>query len=141
NTTDPISLFITRVSTNVYEVGWMQNGVRHVVTANSTVFQPYNFSTNVPGAAIGFYADVRTDLASSPVGLDNLHITSGTAFNTVSIAGDLSLTATGRLGLDVSEFDFTALDVSGSANLAGTLSVNLLNGFMPQEGASYAFLS
>ena len=27
---------------------------------------------NVPGAAVGFYADVRANLASSPVGLDNL---------------------------------------------------------------------
>jgi autotransporter-associated beta strand protein len=141
NTTDPMKLFVTRVSAGTVEVGWIQNGVRHVVTANGTVIQPYNFTTNIPGAAIGFYADVRADLPSSPVGLDNLQITTGTANNTVTVNGNLNLAASGTLDLDISAFDSTAVNVTGTATLAGTLSINLLNGFMPSEGATYDFLN
>jgi fibronectin-binding autotransporter adhesin len=141
NRAQSMQLFVTRVSAGSFEVGWIQNGVRHVVTANGTDFQPYNFATNVPGAAIGFYADVRADLPSSPVGLDNLQITTGTANNALTVNGNLNLAASGVLDLDISAFDSTSVNVTGTANLAGTLSINLLNGFMPEEGNSYDFLN
>jgi hypothetical protein len=75
-TAPPEHLFISRIETNKFIVGWVDNGLAHIVTSNGTVIQPYNFTgaTNVPGAAVGFYADVRTAIASSPTGLDNLQI-------------------------------------------------------------------
>lgn len=77
NTTDPLSLFITRTSANTFEVGWLQNDTRHVLTNNGTPFQPYTFTdANVPGDAVGFYSDIRTNLASAPVTMDNLRIES-----------------------------------------------------------------
>jgi PEP-CTERM motif len=74
NTTDRLVLFIDRLTTNDFEVGWLQGGTRHVLTANGGSFAPYTLTTNVPGAEVGFYADVRADLSSSPVGLDDLRI-------------------------------------------------------------------
>src|SRR3972149_7456256 len=74
------SLFIKRLTTNTYEVGWMEGGIRHVLTANGNplggVGIPYYTITdaNVPGAAVGFYADARADVAASPSALDNLRI-------------------------------------------------------------------
>jgi len=70
---NPISLYIARLATNTFEVGWIQGSTRHAITANGTAIMPYTITdANVPGAAVGFYADVRANLASSPVGLDNL---------------------------------------------------------------------
>jgi autotransporter-associated beta strand protein len=126
-------LFIARTASDTYEVGWYDGGTRNILTTRTGV----NASV---GNNVGFYSDLRIAGATYD-GLDNLVITTGTAFNTISVAGNLNLAATGTLELDVSAFDFTSLDVSGSATLAGTLSVNLLDGFMPEEGTSYAFLT
>jgi hypothetical protein len=126
-------LFIARTATDAYEVGWYDGTTRNILTTLT------GLDTTV-GNNVGFYSDLRVDAAGYS-GLDNLVITTGTPNNTVSIDGNLTLAGTGTLELDVSAFDFTALDVSGSASLAGTLSVNLLNGFMPEEGTNYAFLT
>jgi hypothetical protein len=69
------SLFITRLTANTYDVGWIAGTVKHSLTNNNGVIMPYTITdANVPGAAVGFYADVRTTLAASPVQLDNLRI-------------------------------------------------------------------
>lgn len=74
NTTDPLSLYISLLTANKFEVGWIQNNVRHPLTANGTALN-YTYTTSpVPGAAVGYYADVRVAIASSPIGLDNLQI-------------------------------------------------------------------
>jgi hypothetical protein len=73
NVASPISLYIARLTANTFEAGWIQGSTRHAITANGTAIMPYTITdANVPGAAVGFYADVRANLASSPVGLDNL---------------------------------------------------------------------
>jgi autotransporter-associated beta strand protein len=128
-------LFIARTDTSVFELGYYDNNGTRTIMRTEDVGANVSIANNV-----GFYSDLRADGVGYN-GLDNLVITTGTPNNTVSIAGNLTLAATGTLELDVSAFDFTALDVSGSASLAGTLSINLLNGFQPAEGASYAFLS
>lgn len=67
-TTDPLALYITRTATNVFEVGFVQNSVKRAV-------QTYTITdANVPGAAVGFYTDLRASLATTPVSLDNLRI-------------------------------------------------------------------
>lgn len=74
NTTDPLSLYIARLSANEFEVGWFQNGTFHALTNNGGVINPYVVDNADVGLALGFYADVRADLAASPVTLDNLRI-------------------------------------------------------------------
>jgi hypothetical protein len=72
----PDSLYITRLTETKFEVGWIDGGIQHALTGNNALIMPYDFTgaTNVPGFAIGFYADVRATIAGSPVGLDNLRI-------------------------------------------------------------------
>jgi hypothetical protein len=68
-------IYIARLTANTFEVGWVDGGVQHVLTNNGAAFSPYTITdTNVPGAAVGFYTDMRADLAASPVQLDNLRI-------------------------------------------------------------------
>jgi hypothetical protein len=127
-------LFIARTATDTVELGYYAGGVRTImrtenVGANTSIFNN-----------IGFYSDLRAD-AVGYNGLDNLQITTGTANNTVTVNGDLNLAASGTLELDISAFDSTAVNITGTATLAGTLSINLLNGFMPAEGATYDFLN
>lgn len=70
------SLYITRLTANTFEVGWIDAGIQHPLQNNQVLIMPYDFTgaTNVPGLAVGFYADVRATMDSSPVGLDNLRI-------------------------------------------------------------------
>jgi hypothetical protein len=128
-------LFIARTASNIFELGYYDNNGVRTVMRTEDVGANLTIANNV-----GFYSDLRAD-AVGYNGLDNLVITTGTPNNTLSIDGNLILAASGTLELDVSAFDFTSLDVSGSASLGGTLSINLLNGFMPAEGASYGFVT
>jgi hypothetical protein len=76
-TAPPDYLFIDRITATKFNVGWIDGGITHVLTNNGAAFAlPYEFTgaTNVPGAAVGFYGDVRVAIASSPTGLDNLQI-------------------------------------------------------------------
>lgn len=85
-------LFIDRLTATKFRVGWVDNGVESYLTNNGNVISPFNNppvadghiysdytydfagAVNVPGAAIGFYGDLRTVLAATPYGLDNLQI-------------------------------------------------------------------
>ena len=66
-------LYIERTTATKFTVGWIDAGVKHALTANNNPLN-YDFTTNVPGAAIGFYSDLRAAIGSSPVALDNLSI-------------------------------------------------------------------
>lgn len=59
----------------------------------------------------------------------------------LTIVGNYTQTVTGVLNLDVGGYnpgtDFDQLIVTGSVQLAGTLNVNLLNGFTPNSGDSF----
>lgn len=75
----PTSLFISRVATKEFEVGWMQGSTVHVLTANGgdlggSGIPYYTINTDTPGAAVGFYADIRTAIASSPPMMSNFRI-------------------------------------------------------------------
>ncbi len=73
----PTSLFIARISPIQFQVGWIQGGTMHILTANGTALNGvgyYSITNNTPGAAVGFYGDVRAAIAGSPSQLDNLRI-------------------------------------------------------------------
>lgn len=69
------AIFITRPSATEFQVGWIEGSTIHYLTPNGGATLLYNITTDTPGAAVGFYADVRAAIAESPVGLDNLRIT------------------------------------------------------------------
>jgi fibronectin-binding autotransporter adhesin len=129
------TLFVRRNSTDVFELGYYENGVRNIV-ATRTIS---GGNAAGIGNTIGFYSDVRG--AGTRGDVDNLTKTSGSATHVLNVNGPMNLAASGTLEFDVSEFGFTSLNATGTATLAGTLSINLINGFMPAEGASYDFLN
>lgn len=68
------SIFITRPSATEFQVGWMEGSAIHYLTPNGGATLLYNVTTDTPGAAVGFYADLRAAISESPTGLDNLRI-------------------------------------------------------------------
>ncbi|MCA9233900.1 MAG: autotransporter-associated beta strand repeat-containing protein [Planctomycetales bacterium] len=128
-------LFVRRLADDVFEAGYYASGVRTVITTRTIT----NGNAAGIGSSVGFYSDVRGVGVRGNV--DNLSIGSGSASNVLSIDGDLALAGTGILEFDVSGSGFTSLDLTGTATLAGTIQVNLLDSFMPAEGASYDLIA
>ena len=129
------SCLLSATPRTTIEAGYYDGATRVVIADRDGLV------SDVAQGYVGIYSDVR---AAGTVGHgDNLSILSGTGdpSGVLDINGDFTLAASGSLELDISAFGFTSLDVSGSATLAGTLSVDLLNGFMPSDGDSYALLA
>ena len=125
-------LFIARTDTNTYEAGYYDAEGRSVLVTRTP-------TTANEGDVVGFYADVR---AVGVLGnIDNLMVVSGEASSVLDVNGDFTLASGADLELDINAAGFTSLDISGSASLAGTLAVELVDGFMPSDGASYALLA
>ncbi|MBX3434522.1 MAG: autotransporter-associated beta strand repeat-containing protein [Pirellulales bacterium] len=130
------SIFITRTSADTFQAGYYENGAR-VVLATRVI---ENGNAAGIGNSIGLYSDVRgVGLRGS---LDNLSISSGSASHVTTVAGDLSVAATGTLEFDLSSLGYTSLDVTGAATFASgaTVAVNLLDGFMPAEGSIFSLV-
>jgi hypothetical protein len=70
--------------------------------------------------------------------------TDGTA-GALTINGNYTQTAAGVLTVDIggrtAGAEYDQLVVSGSVSLDGTLTVNLVNGFVPQSGDAFAILT
>lgn len=67
----------------------------------------------------------------------------GSSIGTLSITGNYTQTSLGRLFVDLAgtgagQYDF--LNISGNANLGGTLAMNLFNSFDPASGSSFNIL-
>jgi RHS repeat-associated protein len=69
----------------------------------------------------------------------------GTAVGTLSVTGDYTQTATGtmsvKLGGTAPGTQYDQVNVTGPANLDGTLDINLVNGFGPSAGQTFQVLS
>lgn len=127
------TLFIARLADDTIELGWYEGGVRNVSwSAAPTTTDIFD--------NVGFYADVRAD-GNGFSGADDLRIVSGEADSVLNIEGDLMLAGGGTLEFDISSLGFTSAEVSGIADLSGSVAVNLLDGFMPAAGAEYDLLS
>jgi len=63
----PDALYIKRLSSTDFELGYINGGAR-------TVAATYTVDDISIGDAIGFYADMRQDIAPAPMGLDDLRI-------------------------------------------------------------------
>jgi len=71
-------------------------------------------------------------------------VSPGASPGTLTIGGSFAQTASGILDVEIggtnAGVDYDVLKVTGSATLAGTLRVTLLNGYVPPAGAGFAFL-
>lgn len=72
-------------------------------------------------------------------------IGSDTTAGTLTVSGDYTQSATGNLTLKVggpgAGTDFDQLVVGGAATLDGTLTITLVNGFLPDSGTTYSVLT
>jgi hypothetical protein len=72
-------------------------------------------------------------------------IGSDTAAGTLTVSGNYSQSATGNLTVKVggpsAGTDFDQLVVGGAATLDGTLTITLVNGFLPDSGTTYAVVT
>jgi fibronectin-binding autotransporter adhesin len=72
-------------------------------------------------------------------------IGSDTTAGTLTVTGDFSQSSTGNLTVKVggpgASTDFDQLVVGGAAMLDGTLTISLVNGFVPDSGTTYAVVT
>jgi T5SS/PEP-CTERM-associated repeat protein len=69
-------------------------------------------------------------------------VSPGTSPGTLTVNGNFSQTADGELLVELASLaSFDRLQVSGSATLAGLVTVELLDNYMPQEGDSFDVLN
>ena len=64
----------------------------------------------------------------------------GNSPGTLTVDGNYTQGATGTLAIEIAETAFDRLVVNGQANLAGTLDVTLLDGYVPSDGATFDIL-
>ncbi|HEX6963938.1 MAG TPA: hypothetical protein VF175_18870, partial [Lacipirellula sp.] len=115
------ALYVRRISDTQYTLGYTEAG------DNDHEASTFNFSTSDVGAAMGFYADVRT---SGQLGLfDNLRIIGTTTQyvgETLTVEGDAVLGATTALALNVfSPEIYDVFKVAGSLTVGGRLHITM----------------
>jgi hypothetical protein len=100
------------------------------------------FATNDVGGSFTLTDGSAFTAAASFTNRGNLTIGPGSVF---TVTGDYSQSPTATLEVQISACpdtgQFGQLVVAGQASLAGTLTVTLLNGFVPQVGDSYQVLT
>ncbi len=96
-----------------------------------------NSSGQVPGIIQGDGVLAVGGIAFSNAG----HIDPGSSPGTMSLTGNLAMTGSGVLNIELAGTAlYDQLIVNGSAALAGTLAVNLVNGFVPNVGDSFRIM-
>lgn len=129
-------LFIKRTGAGSVEYGYYDGAARIVMgVINGNNAATFN--------NIGFYADLRSDLMTIS-GLDNLRIVTGDTSSTLAINGDLNVASTGALEFDLTSAGaHTSVAATGNVQFASgsTVSVELLGGYSPAEGASFQIVS
>ncbi|MEE8458732.1 MAG: hypothetical protein V3S08_02600 [Phycisphaerales bacterium] len=81
--------------------------------------------------------ETLSDLTLGPSGDGTLSILGGAGVTVALVGGAYTQASTGHLVIELTLPSSVALQVYGSANLAGTLSVTLANGFDPAAGESF----
>lgn len=116
----------------------------------------FNFTDGTLANVANFdAADLNADLAAYPSQQDGvlyqqggtLQIGADDATGAMTVAGDYDLASAGVIEIDlaghggVAGTDFDVLTVTGNADLAGTIAVNLLGSFEPIAGESFEVLN
>ena len=81
--------------------------------------------------------DVLADFTMGPSGEGTLSILGGAGVTVATVGGAYTQTPTGHLVIELTPSRGVSLQVYGDANLAGTLSVTMAEGFDPAAGESF----
>lgn len=104
----------------------------HALVGNSTASTGH---VRVDGPGSRF--DVLADLTLGPGGDGTLSILDGAGVTVALVGGAYTQAPTGHLVIELTQTSRGALQVYGIANLAGSLSVSLADGFDPVAGQSF----
>jgi autotransporter-associated beta strand protein len=129
-------------------------------TLDLTGANTYTGDTNISGGVLKVDGSIGTTTSNTFVNDDGtlagMGMVNGTTTNnggtvmpgdapgTLTINGDYTQTSSGTLLINIagdSPGQFGVLDVTGTANLDGTLELVLLNGFIPMVGDDFTFLN
>ena len=108
------------------------------VTAGSLVVSSstgLGLTTVADGAFLSGDGTVQGDLQNSGV------IQPGSSAGTLLVLGDITLSATSVLNIELDDGSQDLLDTNGNLSLAGELSVTLINGFSPSAGQTFDVLN
>jgi Right handed beta helix region len=105
----------------------------------------FNFPQTLTNQASGIILGYGTlDVSTASSFTNEGTINPGTSPGTLTITGDLPQEATSVINIEIGGLvagtEYDRLDVSGTATLAGTLNVILINGFNPVDGDSFTIL-
>jgi T5SS/PEP-CTERM-associated repeat protein len=115
-------------------VGGVNGGVGVVTVANGGVLQATNLTIGANGAVRGdgtIVGSVQNGGLVSP----------GTSPGALNIDGNYTQTADGELLIELAASSYDQLLVTSDATLAGSLTVNLIDGFTPSIGQMFTILT
>ncbi|WP_442482190.1 LamG-like jellyroll fold domain-containing protein [Aeoliella sp. SH292] len=95
---------------------------------------------NVTAGTLGGSGEVGGNLSVQ----SGATVAPGRGTGTLAVAGNYSQLAGGRLAIELGGAnveDYDSIDVQGSATVAGLIDISLVEGFVPQNGASFEILS
>jgi len=131
--------------------GFRQHFIATNTFNNAGTFNKSGFNTGTAFDGVTFN---NTGTVNNPTGsLQFDNITNGGTLNPggigsaglISITGNFTQTSSGTINLDfggtAAATQFDQLAITGSASLAGTVHVSLINGFAPTDGQSFPFLT
>ena len=99
-------------------------------------------TVSAPAIITGLLGEIHGNGTLTGSVTNNGLVSPGTSPGTLTINGNYSQTADGELLIELASLaSFDRLQVSGSVNLAGLVTVNLLDEFSPQEGDSFDVLN
>jgi len=102
---------------------------------NGTITSPVSVA---PGVTFGGTGTIQGNL------VNNGFLSPGNSPGVLTITGDLTLNSGGTLQIEVAgrnPGEFDRIDVAGTATLGGTLAVSFLDGFTPEAGETFTFLT
>jgi T5SS/PEP-CTERM-associated repeat protein len=129
----------TSVWTNVYDVTVGRLGDGIVILINGGTIKGSNVYVSPLGEVNGDgnIAPVAVDLNVQNGGL----VSPGNSISALNIYGDYTQVATGELLIELSSVGYDQLLVTGDATLAGTLTVDFVDGFIPDIGQTFTMLT
>jgi phage baseplate assembly protein gpV len=142
--TSNLTVAVTNSGTFEIQSGTVADGfLGYVQTAGSTILNGGNF--NALGAALNIQDGSLTGsgTVTGNVTSDG-SVKPGLSPGGISITGNYTQSAGGSLDIEIGGLtavtQFDQLDVNGTASLAGTLNVSLIDGFVPSQGNQFLVL-
>jgi len=94
---------------------------------------------DIQGGNLAGFGTVTADVSSSG------QVNPGVSPGILNIVGDYTQTSSGALNIEIGGLtvgtDFDQLNITGTADLDGTLNISLINGFNPSLGQSFVIMT